>query len=227
MCSTTPRFSYRGSETGVTRYEHGSGTVCQRVGVYQGGYTGGYTGWVLPGLYPVPTQHAARGGPRSRQRSGPRKALQGPGVGGLRGPDVRRRGTGYPHPCGARSVSLEPSLGYPSGSRLLANRARFDLFSYKVSQNGQVSSEYVEKASVSPYFQKRVGKSPLGFLRFPFLPAFSPKELMGLFEPEARFIVKMTKCRPVVHTSVPAKCTVRYPHGSRGKPLLGPAPHLT
>ena len=37
-------------------------------------------------------------------------------------------------------------------------RVRFDLISYKVSQNGNVSPESVEKAYVSPYITKRVRK---------------------------------------------------------------------
>ena len=59
--------------------------------------------------------------------------------------------------------------------------ARFDLISVKFSQNDEVSPKSVEKASVSPYFQNGLQISPLDFLGFPFSPAFSCKELMGLF----------------------------------------------
>ena len=50
-------------------------------GVSTGGvwYQGGYTGWVIRRLYRVPTDYVKRS---MFQRSGPRKALQGPGVGG-------------------------------------------------------------------------------------------------------------------------------------------------
>ena len=76
----------------------------------------------------------------------------------------------------------------PPWCRVLGNaaswpiRARFLLISYKVSQNGGVSPNYVEKAYVSPYFQNGAQKSPLDFLGFPFPVAFSHKELMGGFE---------------------------------------------
>ena len=79
-------------------------------------------------------------------------------------------------------------------------RARLTSFLSKLSQNGKVSPEYVEKASHSPYSQNRLGKSALGFLRFPLWPAFSHKELMAYFDPYSRFLVKTTKCRPNVHT---------------------------
>ena len=59
--------------------------------------------------------------------------------------------------------------------------ARIDYILLKLSQNREVSPKYDEKAYHSPYFQNGPQKSPLGILRFPFLPAFSCKELMGLF----------------------------------------------
>ena len=57
-------------------------------------------------------------------------------------------------------------------------RARFNVISCKVKQNGQVSPKYVQKASHSPYIQNRVKNSPLEILRFPVSSAFSHKELM-------------------------------------------------
>ena len=99
-------------------------------------------------------------------------------------------------------------------------RARFQLHFYKVSQNGQVSPKYVHKACHSPCFHFRLQKSPLEILRFPFLRAFSPKELMTLFWPDLGFLVKMTKCRPYVHTcarrgrSIPPRC-----HASKLAPV--------
>ena len=60
MCSTTPRFSYRVPKTCVNGYEHGSGTVCQRVGTGWVWGPGGY--WVgIPGEYPAAKDvHAKR-----------------------------------------------------------------------------------------------------------------------------------------------------------------------
>ena len=80
-----------------------------------------------------------------------------------------------------------------------------------------MSLKYVKKASISPYFQNGLQKSPLGFLRFPFSRAFSHKELLGHFDPYLDFIVKMTKCRPVVHPDVPAKCAPDTPDGPVSK----------
>ena len=148
----------------------------------------GYTGWVyrvgsrraIPGYYP-----AARGD-LLNQRSGPRKALQGPGVGGFRRSGALGDGGGsQTHPAGPVGAS-GPSLVWDPDCRLSANRARFQLLFYKVSQNGQVSLKYVHKASHSPYFQNASQKSPLGILRFPFLTAFSHKELMAHFDPYPR-----------------------------------------
>ena len=59
--------------------------------------------------------------------------------------------------------------------------ARFHYILLKVSQNGGVSPLFVNKAYHSPCFQNAVQMSPLEILRFPILPAFSHKELMGVF----------------------------------------------
>ena len=125
------------------------------------------------------------------------------------------------HPFGARSV-LRPSL--VPGPRNAASwpiRARFQLLFSKVSQNGIVSQKCINKACHSPYFQNRVQKSPLDILRFPFLSAFSHKELMGHFDPGSGLIVKMTKCRPYVHPPCHARRGRQIPPVSRSKLLLG------
>ena len=153
-------------------------------GGYRVGIQGGYTGWGmgLGGygrvLYRVPTQLLEE---QARQRSGPRKPLLGAGVGGRVQRTDRRRGRLLDHPCGARSGHAGPPCPGPSECRLLANSARFDLIFSKVSQNSEVSPEYVHKACHSPYIQNRLQKSPLDILRFPYFPAFSHKELLGLF----------------------------------------------
>ena len=103
------------------------------------------------------------------------------------------------HPSG-RSVPCRPSLVPPRADAASGPiGARFDLISCKVSHFRVVSPEYPEKACHSPRLQNGSGKSPLQILRFPFRPAFSPKELLTLFRPEADFIVKMMKCRLDVH----------------------------
>ena len=87
-------------------------------------------------------------------------------------------------PSGPGRCCPSPSLYQdPAYCALLAKGARFDLILCKVSQNDEVSTKYVNKASHSPYFQNAVQKSPLEFLRFLILLAFSHKELMGCFDP--------------------------------------------
>ena len=79
-----------------------------------------------------------------------------------------------PAPCGRCTRDLRNAASGPI-------RARIHHISYKVSQNGQVSPEFDQKACHSPYLQNGLQISPLEILRFPFLLAFSCKELMGHF----------------------------------------------
>ena len=85
------------------------------------------------------------------------------------------------HPPGpVRTLQVLPCTG-PSECRLWANRARIYYILLKVSQNGRVSPENVNKASHSPYSQNGSRKSALEILRFLYSLAFSHKELMGRF----------------------------------------------
>ena len=106
--------------------------------VYQGGYTvvgrwEGYTG-VLP-------SHRARV-PLTAERApeAPARGLEWV-VSGSR-PQCSVGGS-QDHPCGARSVPLVPPCPGTLGTRLWANKARLRSIFRKVSQNGEVSSEYV------------------------------------------------------------------------------------
>ena len=142
-------------------------------------------GWVyrvgIPGEYPAASP--PRPGERSQvQRSGPRKprglewvvpGSSGVTVGGD-GPVPPLRG-----PVGALWA---PPCTCPCKCPPRANMARFTFILLKVSQNGRVSPRNVEKACHSPCLQNTVQKSPLDFLRFPVLLAFSHKELMGHFD---------------------------------------------
>ena len=83
------------------------------------------------------------------------------------------------HP-GKPGPGQSPCRGLPWTSP--SKRARFHVISQKLSQNREVSAKYVEKACHSPYIQNGSQKSALDFLRFPLFPAFSHKELMGLFD---------------------------------------------
>ena len=149
----------------------------------------GIGGWVGEGNTHPPTALSPeehQGGLAGPDRPGP--ALQGrvgAGVGrplrDLRytlniahsGPMCARSHPGKPGP------GQSPCRGLPWTSP--GKRARFHLITCKVSQNGEVSPENLNKASHSPYSQNGVQKSPLEILRFLFSPAFSCKELMGPF----------------------------------------------
>ena len=100
-----------------------------------------------------------------------------------------------------------PPWSSPANTRLLANKARFDLIYTKVSQNAEVSPKYVEKAYVSPCFQNGPQKSPLDFLGFPYLTAFSRKELMGRFDPYLRLYGQNDEVSPM--------CTPWYTRSGR------------
>ena len=147
--------------------------------VYRVGIPGWVTGWVYREGY-TGTQPAARGGLQI-QRSGPPEALQGLEWGGIWRPDARGALQVRTTPAGpGRSLWALPvrTLRFAASWPI---KARFDLISLKVSQNHGVSPKYVKKASHSPYIQNGLGKSPLEFPRFPFMPAFSHKELMAPF----------------------------------------------
>ena len=143
-----------------------------------------HAGWVpgvgirvgIPGEYPASSKPTDARGAVLNQRSGPRKSQHGAGVGGFRAAGVTVSGHGQDHPSGPVGPLQGPPCPSLSECPPRAKGARFHLISYKVSQNAEVSPKYVKKASHSPYSQKRVQKSPLQFLRFPFSVAFSHKE---------------------------------------------------
>ena len=184
----TPRFSYGTLKTVICACTGDPGTGVPFV---LAGDADVRDGWVPGWVYRVGTGRAIPGTtqPSSRgavpvQRSGPRKPCRA-GVGGTGAagalPGVRRRGRSISHPSGPVGPPCGPPWIWTSECRLWTNTARFHLISQKLSQNGEVSPKKCQKASHSPYFQNGSQNSPLDFLRFPYLPAFSAKELMGLF----------------------------------------------
>ena len=152
-------------------YQGGVQRVGTRVGIQRVG-----TGRAIPGYYP-----AARGDLHMTAERAP-EALQGlEWVVIWRSGALGDGGGSQDHPTGPVGA-CGPSLSWDPDCRLSANRgARFRLLFYKVSQNGEVSSKYVDKACHSPCFIFRSQKSPLGIPRFPFLQPFSHKELMVPF----------------------------------------------
>ena len=138
--------------------------------------------WVPGGAIPGTTQPARFARKEVlRQRSGPRRACRarsGWSEGRVR-PSCRNpplRGPVGPMLGPPWFLHLSPgnAASWPIKARLRVKLS-------KVSQNAEVSPKSVEKAYHSPYSQNRLQKSPLDFLRFPILQAFSHKELMGLF----------------------------------------------
>ena len=119
---------------------------CTRVGMGPGGYRGG--------LYRVlPTQPPCCSRSKPDSEAGPRKALQGPGVGWSGAADVRWAGRLQNPPYGpGRSLWALPGSG-PSECPPRAHRARINLILLKVSQNAEVSPKYVNKACHSPHSQ--------------------------------------------------------------------------
>ena len=113
-------------------------------------YQGGYTGWVIPGHG---THRPAARKEQTYQRSGPRRPCRGR--------------SGWVGAAGASELLTHPSgpVGHPrcppwsgpllgqSNGRANHQKARLRSKYCKVSQNDEVSPKYVNKASVTPYFQ--------------------------------------------------------------------------
>ena len=180
---------------------YGSGWV-SRVGI-TGGYTGGYTGYYPatqpPRAKPDEEPHDSEAGPGSPNGAG----VGGHGV-GVSGAHFACPRTGNPRallPTHLPVPGRPAPCGRWSAGPPRSKRARFDVISLKLSQNREVSPKYAEKASHSPYFQKRGQKSPLEILRFPFSPAFSCKELMGRFDPRTGVYCQNDEVSPGVHPS--------------------------
>ena len=136
------------------------------------------------------------------------------------------------HPAGPVGPASWPSLylgpAFQSKRRANPQNLRInDIFS-KVSQNDEVSPENVNKAYHSPYSQIGLRKSPLDFLRFPFSPAFSGKELMGLFWPRGIVYCQNDEVSLDVHTMLHAKWSSDTPTVmTQQAASVMTAPHLT
>ena len=154
MCSYTPRFSYEVSKTVIWACPRSTTDACTT------GYSTGMGRGMAPGTgirvgagegYTGTQPATAK---RSMiQRSGPRKPLQGAGVGGIMHSAHWASGD---HPSGPVGTLRAPPCHLLEKPRLLAYRARLMTYSYKVSQNDEVSTKSVYKACHSPYIPKRV-----------------------------------------------------------------------
>ena len=173
----TPRFSYETSETAVPTTSYTAPTDACGAVYGLGRVYGWVPGWVIrvgiPGSTP---SHLESGGLTAK------RAPEGPQglewvVSLQRAPELQYPPT--PLRSGARFAGTGPLPGIPASGPI---RTRFNLRYTKVSQNGRVSPKSVEKACHSPCSQNGSQMSPLQILRFPIWPAFSPKELMTLFD---------------------------------------------
>ena len=117
------------------------------------------------------------------------------------------------HPAGPVGLLWSPPCPEPCYPALQPKGRDSMTFLIKLVKRAKCHRICLKRPVIVPIFQNGVKKSPLGFLGFLFLPAFSHKELMGRFDHTWMFIVKMTKCRPVAHPPVSRERVVRYPHG--------------
>ena len=133
----------------------GGATGVYRGGVYRVGSREGYTGY-----YPATLESGAR-----HSEAGPGRPA-GPGVGGVwcsARPTPAPTPQAGPVPCGHWCSS-----GLPGNAASWPIRARFDLNLRGLSQNGEVSLKYVDKASHSPYLQNGHQSHLLEFPDFHF-----------------------------------------------------------
>ena len=170
-----------------------------------------HAGWVSGWVYRVGnTGSQALPSSRARkspvQRSGPRSLLQGGGVGGTG--DWARvlvyggRGRLYPHPSGpVGPLQALPGI-YPRNAHLGPIRRDSTSFPRKLVKTAKCHRKVSKRPVIVPILQNGSEKSPLDFLRFPFITAFSHKELMGGFDPTSGLYVKMTKCRHCAHPRI-------------------------
>ena len=179
MCSHTPRFSYGTSITAVPTMRTPWCSVCAGWVYGRGMVPGWVGGWVYREGNTGPSTLLEERYPDSEAGPGrPSRGLEWV-VWVARTPagsctTLRARSV----PCWALPVHDPAPRAIPASGPIWA---RFRSIFSKVSQNEEVSPKSVDKACHSPYSQNGPRNSPLEILRFPFLVAFSPKELMGLF----------------------------------------------
>ena len=143
-----------------------------------GGYGVWVAGWVYRGVLP---SHPALLEETHTSEAGPGRPCRGLEWVGMGRTYWGRAGMLLVPPCGPGRPCWAPCTRTLLIPPLQPIGTRFHDISRKVSQNGQVSPKSCQKAYVSPCFQNGLKKSPLEIPGFPLSPAFSPKELMGLF----------------------------------------------
>ena len=140
---------------------------------------------VIPGCTTQPPRARAETSTAVQRPQGAGPPLQGEGgteAGAgrpLRDPYVQVRP--HPTPAGPGRYSPAPGRGLPgcSSSSWLGRHLRS--FPRKLVKTRKCHQKVLKRPVIVPDLQNGSGKSPLDFLGFPILPAFSCKELMGLF----------------------------------------------
>ena len=149
--------------------------------VYRVGNTGTYRPAICPRAE-VPTA--------SQRPQGAGPALQGQGgldAGGDRPLRVTRYpGTSGDHPAGSGRYSPAPGRGLPVTSSSSGKGRDSTSFLIKLVKTAKCHQKVSKRPTLVPDFQNGSRKSPLDFLGNTFSPAFSHKELMGLFGPRDR-----------------------------------------
>ena len=146
------------------------------------GYTGGCTG----GLYRVlPSHRAPRPEGTLTAKRAPEVPCRGTGVGGQGGLAVP-----FACPCTGARPAPAPTLRARSapcrdlpgaGPSPRAKGRELRSFPRKLVKTAKCHQKTSKRPTLVPIFQNGSQKSPLDFLRFPILAAFSHKELIGPF----------------------------------------------
>ena len=142
-------------------------------------------------------------------------------------PWVRWAGRAFPT-LRARSVPCRALPGeYPWNAHLGSIWRELTSFPIKLVKTAKCRRKVSKRSTLVPISQNGVQKSPLGILRFPYLLAFSPKELMGHFDASTVLYVKndevSTGCTPPLSREVGAQIP---PLTTAASCLLWSAPHL-
>ena len=147
---------------------------------------------------------------------------------GGHGPCAPRGRRRYPGPpFGPGQSPAVPSLSWVPYCRLTAKGARFHDISIKLVKTLKCHRNVSKRPVIVPVFKNGLGKSPLDFLGFLYLLAFSHKELMAFSGLTGMFTVKMTKCRRMYTTPVHAKGSSDTPSAHAASCLCVLIPHLT
>ena len=228
VCSATPRFSYAVPKTVICACpavtEHGTAATLG-TGYGRGAVRVGGGGGVIP-THPAGCSRRSQKHPAKRAPEGP----AGPWSGWGAGPgDYMCSAAGTApryHPSGPVRTLVLPCTWDPQNAASGPIRRDFRSFPGNLVKTAECHPNSSKRPTIVPISKKRLQKSPLGFLRFPYCVAFSHKELMGHFDRATDLFVKMTKCRPYVHPMCMPRRGRRYPHDLRSKLLLEVAPHL-